>query len=234
MEWEEIGCVLVVVAHPDDAEFGCSGTVAKLTNEGKKVYYALTTDGSKGSADPEMTPERLTCMRKEEQREAGRILGLSDIAFLDFPDGMLEPTLDLRRAISATIRRFKPDIVICQNPVRDLSAGLFVAHPDHLATGEACFSAVYPCARDRMTFPELLQQGLEPHAVKELWISGTPAPDYYIDITSTMDVKVRALQAHDSQVGSRDVEQFVSDRARQVGEAKGFQYAEAFRRIVIP
>lgn len=230
MEWDEIQRALVVVAHPDDAEFGSAGTVARLTADGKGVTYVITTDGSKGSADPEMTSERLTALREGEQRDAARILGVSDVCFLGFPDGMLLPTLDLRRAISGCIRRYKPDVVICQNPTRDFSLNIGVSHPDHLATGEATLAAVYPCARDRMTFPELLEQGLEPHAVREVWVSGTSIPDHFIDITSTIDTKIQALKAHASQVGET-VGEFIPERARQLGSQHDMEYAEGFKRI---
>lgn len=234
MEWDEIERGLVVFAHPDDAEFGSAGTVARMTSEGKRVFYVVATDGSKGSSDPGMTRERLIALRRQEQCEAARILGVQDVAFLDFEDGMLEATLELRRAITAEIRRYKPDIVICQSPSRELSNTVFVHHPDHLATGEATLAAIYPCARDRLTFPELLEQGLKPHVVREVWISGTGAPDHYVDITQSIDAKVRALRAHDSQVGHRDVQDFVRERSRQLGEPQGMTYAEAFRRIQIP
>jgi len=230
MEWDDIQRALVVVAHPDDAEFGSAGTVARLTADGKEVTYVITTDGSKGSSDPDMTPERLTALREGEQRDAARILGVSDVCFLDFPDGMLLPTLELRRAISGCIRRYKPDVVICQNPTRDFSLNIGAAHPDHLATAEATLAAVYPCARDRMTFPELLEQGLEPHAVREVWMNGTSVPDHFIDITSTIDTKVQALKAHASQVGEK-VGEFIPERAKQLGSQHDMEYAEGFKRI---
>lgn len=233
MEWSEIQRAMVIFAHPDDAEFGSAGTTAKLVNDGKAVFYVVCTDGSKGSDDPEMTPERLTEIRKAEQLDAARVLGVQDVAFLDFPDGMLQPTLDLRRAITAEIRRYRPDVVITQSPARDLSAGLFVQHPDHVAVGEATFAAVYPCARDRLTFPELAEAGLEPWAVKELWVSGTTAADYFVDITDSIERKIEALRAHASQVGE-EVGARMKERARQVGEPREMGYAEGFRRIVIP
>lgn len=233
MEWDEIQRVLVVFAHPDDAEFGSAGTSAKLAGDGKDVFYAVVTDGSKGSSDPDMSAEQLIKTRQEEQRNAATIVGVKEVQFLGFEDGMLEPTLDVRKALTASIRRFKPDVVIAPSPERNLSAGVFVQHPDHLATGEAALAAVYPCARDRMTFPDLLAQGLEPHAVREIWVTGTGDPDYFIDITETIDTKVRALQAHVSQVGHRDVAEFISQRSRQLAEAQGMKYAEGFRRIQI-
>lgn len=234
MEWREIQRVMVVFAHPDDAEFGSAGTAARMAQEGKEVVYVVTTDGSKGSADPEMTPEKLTALRKREQLDAAGVAGVKHVEFLDFEDGMLQPTLELRRAISAAIRRFKPDVVIAQSPVRDLASATFVQHPDHLATGEATMGAVYPCARDRMTFPELLAQGLEPHAVKELWITGTEGADHFVDIGSTVPTKINALRAHHSQVSHRNVAEFVPDRARQLGERGGLEFAEAFKRITLP
>jgi len=234
MEWEEIQRAMVVFAHPDDAEFGSAGTVARWTRDGKDVYYVVTTDGSKGSSDLEMASDTLIALRQHEQCEAARVLGVRDVAFLGFEDGMLEPTMELRRAITAEIRRHKPDVIICQSPTRDLSGMVFVHHPDHLATGEAALAAVYPCARDRLTFPELLEQGLEAHSVREVWIVGTSSPDHFIDITDTIETKVRALQAHVSQVGHRDVQDFVPERARQLGEPRGMQYAEGFKRIQIP
>src|SRR5947208_1082157 len=146
MEWEAIERVLVVFAHPDDAEFGSAGTSSKLANEGKSVYYTVVTDGSKGSADPDMSTERLIQIRCEEQRAAASVVGVKDVEFLGFEDGMLQPDLQVRKAITASIRRFKPDVVISPSPERNLTAGIFVQHPDHLATGEAALAAIYPCA----------------------------------------------------------------------------------------
>jgi LmbE family N-acetylglucosaminyl deacetylase len=233
LDWDEIKRVLVVFAHPDDAEFGSAGTSARLARDGKEVFYVVVTDGSKGSSDPDMTPERLIETRRREQCEAARVVGVRDVEFLGFEDGMLEPTLTVRKAITAAIRRFQPDVVISPSPERNLTMGVFVQHPDHLAAGEAALAAVYPCARDRMTFPDLLADGLEPHAVREVWITGTGAPDFYVDISETIDTKVKALEAHASQVSHRDVQEFVPARARQLGEQQGMGYAEGFKRIEI-
>lgn len=233
MEWDEIKRVLVVFAHPDDAEFGSAGTTAKMSAQGKEVFYAVATDGSKGSSDPEMSTERLIEIRQKEQRDAAAIIDVKDVEFLNFEDGLLEPSMELRKAITASIRRYKPDVVIAPSPERNLATGVFVQHPDHLATGEAAIAAVYPCARDRMTFPDLLARGLEPHVVRELWVVGTGAPDFFVDIKDTIDTKVRALQAHASQVDGRQVNEFVPQRARQLGEEHDMEYAEGFRRIQI-
>lgn len=234
MEWDDIGSAMVIVAHPDDAEFGSAGTAAKLARDGKDVYYVIVTDGSKGSSDPAMTPERLKQIRTEEQCEAARIVGVKDVAFLGFPDGMLEPTLTLRRAITASIRQYKPDVIICQNPNRELPASIFAQHPDHLAAGEATLAAIYPSARDRMTFPELLEEGLEPHAANEVWVSGTPHADFAVDISTTINVKIAALKAHVSQVDPERIATTIPERAQQVGEPFGYKYAETFRRLLMP
>jgi LmbE family N-acetylglucosaminyl deacetylase len=225
---------MVVVAHPDDAEFSSSGTVAKWCAAGWEVVYVLCTDGSKGSSDREMTQRGLSRIRREEQRKAGEVLGLKDVVFLDHEDSMLQPTLELRRDIAREIRRHTPDLVITNHPMRNLDGGWGVGHPDHLAAGEAALSAVFPAARDHMTFPELLEEGLEPHRVAEVWIMSHPEPDHWSDVTDHVDTAARALAQHVSQVGG-PIEETVDmmrrwRRKRAIGT--GLQYAEGFRRVV--
>jgi LmbE family N-acetylglucosaminyl deacetylase len=225
---------MVVVAHADDAEFGCSGTVAKLCAEGWEMVYVMCTDGSKGSSDREVTEAELAATRREEQVNAGKVLGLKDVVFLDYPDSYLQPTLDLRKDIAREIRRHKPDIVICQYPMRNLDGGFGVGHPDHLAAGEAALSAVFPTARDHMTFPDLLEDGFEPHKVAEVWIMGHPEPDVYIDITESLDTAIDAIAAHVSQVDGRssdDMRPRMEEWRRRTGIGKGMQFAEAFKKI---
>lgn len=233
MEWDEIQRVAVIFAHPDDAEFGSAGTSAKLVAEGKEVFYVVVTDGSKGSSDPDMTPADLVALRQQEQCDAAQVIGVSDVSFLGFEDGMLEATIPVKKAVVEAIRKYKPDVVICPSPERNLEQNVRVQHPDHLAVGEAALAAIYPLARDRMTFPDLLAKGLEPHAVAETWVTGTTTPDFFVDITDHLDTKVRALKAHVSQVGTRAVEEWMPERARQVGAEHGMEYAEAFKRIQI-
>ena len=225
---------MVVIAHADDAEYGCSGTVAKLCDEGWEMTYVLCTDGSKGSSDREITEKELSEMRRVEQVEAGKALGLKDVAFLGYPDSYLQPTLDVRRDIAREIRRHKPDVVICQYPMRVLDGGWGVGHPDHMAAGEAALAAVFPTARDHMTFPELLEEGFEPHKVAEVWIMGHPEPDIFVDVTDHMETAVKALAAHTSQTGGRPYEELLPRmrewrRGRSVG--KGMLYSESFKRI---
>ena len=225
---------MVVVAHADDAEYGSSGTVAKLRSEGWEFVYVLCTDGSKGSSDREITSEELVSTRRQEQINAGKVLGLKDVVFLGYEDSMLQPTLELRRDIAREIRRHRPDVVICSYPLRNLDGGWGVGHPDHLAAGEATLAAVFPTARDHMTFPELLEEGLEPHKVAEVWVVGHPEPDHWVDVTKHFDTSVKALMQHASQIDGRTeeaVSKSMREWRRQRAIGKGMQYAEAFKRI---
>ena len=221
---------MVVVAHADDAEYQCSGTVAKWCRAGMEVVYVLCTDGSKGSGDPSMTPERLVKMRREEQLAAGRVLGLREVVFLGYEDSVLQPTLELRRDLVREIRRHKPDILICPSPIRSFRWRGFFGHPDHLAAGEATLSAVFPAARDRMTFPELLKEGLEPHKVREVLLMDIPEPDKWIDVSGSVDIAVQALKKHVSQVGDgHGDDEWMRKWRREVGKDHEMEYAEAFK-----
>jgi LmbE family N-acetylglucosaminyl deacetylase len=226
---------LVVIAHPDDAEFGAAATIAHLVAGGARVDYVVTTDGGKGTEDPAVTPEMLSTMRVAEQRAAADILGVSEIVHLGYPDGYLVPTLDVRRAITRQIRRFRPDLVITWSPQRRLDGNPYIGHPDHLATGEAALAAVYPAARDRLNFPELASdEGLEPWKVRQVLLMGVEQPNLHVDVTDTFDVGMRALLAHASQVGGRDdVEQRVRERARDAGEPHGMELAQSFLSVVL-
>ena len=229
---------MVIVAHADDAEFGCSGTVAKYCRLGWDFVYVLCTDGSKGTADRKLTSSEIKEIRRQEQIDAGKILGLKDVRFLDYPDGMLEPSMDLRKDIAREIRRAKPDVVICPYPMRALD-GIRggIGHPDHMAAGEATLSAVYPAARDHLTFPELLEEGYEPHKVSEVWVMGHPEPDIWIDVTDYMKISTNSLIAHSSQVSGRrtieEWEQVMRDWRARTAEDKDMECAEAFRRITL-
>ena len=233
MSWQDEGYQrgMVVVAHPDDAEWGCAGTVALWCAMGWDVVYVMCTDGSKGSSDPEMTSKQLVRIRTEEQKNAGNALGLSQVVFLGYEDAMLQPTLELRRDIAREIRRHRPDVLICMNPVRRLTGDGWIGHPDHYASGEAAMSAVFPTARDRLTNPELLAEGLEPHKVRELWVTDHTEPDLYVDVSLHMDTAVKAIQQHKSQVGGEDVEMYMREGRRRGGERVGLPYAEVFKRF---
>jgi LmbE family N-acetylglucosaminyl deacetylase len=229
---DRIQRVMVVTAHPDDPDFGAGGTVARLTAEGKHVVYCIVTNGNKGSSDRTMTPERLVLIREEEQRNAARVLGVETVEFLGFPDGELEDTRTSRMAVTAAIRRHRPDLIITQNPSRTKNLG--ASHRDHRITSGIVLDCVYPLARDHMAFPELLAQALEPHKVKEVHTMAWDNPDEVVDISTTMDLKLKALACHVSQLPDMAaVERRVRDRGAQLGRLRGFAYAEAFDRIVI-
>jgi LmbE family N-acetylglucosaminyl deacetylase len=229
---ERIQRVMVITAHPDDSEFGAGGTVARLVKEGKHVAYCIVTNGNKGSGDRSMTPERLARIREEEQRNAARVLGVETVEFLGFPDGELEDTRESRMAVTAAIRRHRPDLIITQNPHR--TKNLFASHRDHRITAGIVLDCVYPLARDHMSFPELLAQGLEPHTVKEVHLMWWENPEVVVDITETMDLKLKALACHVSQIQDMAaVEARVRQRAAQFGKPHGYAYAETFDRIVI-
>ena len=224
--------VLVITAHPDDSEFGAGGTVARLVREDRQVSYCIVTNGNKGSSDRTMTPERLAGIRQEEQRNAARVLGVDTVDFLGFPDCEVENTRESRMAVTAAIRRHRPDLLIIQNPNRTRNLG--ASHRDHRITAGIALDCVYPLARDHMAFPELMAQGLEPHKVKEVWMMWWESPEVVVDITDTIDFKIKALACHASQLSDMAaVEKRVRDRAAQIGKARGYAFAEGFDRIAI-
>jgi LmbE family N-acetylglucosaminyl deacetylase len=225
---------LVIFSHPDDAEFSAAPTIAALVATGATVDYVVTTDGGKGTDDPDVTPEQLAAVRVAEQRAAANVLGVGEIVHLGYADGYLEPTLDLRRDIVRQIRRFRPDLVIAQNPQRRADGNPFIAHPDHLATGEATLAAVYPAARDRLNFPELLGEGLEPWKVRQVLVSGVERPNLWVDVSATLERGLQALRCHTSQIDDWDeVESRVRERAAEVGEPVGIPLAQGFLSILL-
>jgi LmbE family N-acetylglucosaminyl deacetylase len=223
--------IAVFMAHPDDAEFICAGAVAHWADEGHEVIYVLLTSGDKGSDDPEMTSERLVATREAEQLDAARILGVKDVVFMKFRDAELEPDLELRRALTRVVRQLKPDVVVCQDPTVRWVDTEYINHPDHRAAGEATLAAVFPSARDRLTFPELLAEGLEPHKVREIYLAGAQSPDVAIDITAQMDRKLASLHAHASQLGDWDFEPIVRQWAKETAEQHPGhgEYVESFK-----
>ncbi len=190
---------LHVAAHPDDLDFGCAGTTAALTHAGNRVVYCLVTDGQAGGFDNTISRERMAEIRQEEQTKAAKVVGVDELHFLGFPDGAVEATLELRKAISRVIRQVKPDVVVTQSPTRNLER-IYSAHPDHLAAGEATLCAVYPDSRNEFAHTELMTEGHEPHSVPEVWLIGGPDANHYVDITDTYEAKIEALLCHDSQM----------------------------------
>jgi LmbE family N-acetylglucosaminyl deacetylase len=192
--------VLVVTAHPDDVDFGAAGSVAAWVKAGTHVAYCIVTDGDAGGSDLSVSRPDMAALRREEQRAAAAEVGVDDVTFLGFPDGRLVPSIELRRDISREIRRVRPDRVVCQSPERNWDR-IVASHPDHLAAGEAAVCAVYPDARNPFAHPELLDEGLEPFSVPEVWLMASPASNRGVEITDTFDQKLRALRRHESQVG---------------------------------
>jgi LmbE family N-acetylglucosaminyl deacetylase len=227
--------VLGVAAHPDDLDFGAGGTMAKFVADGASVHYLILTDGSKGSSDPHSTSPELVKIRQEEQRNAVKVIGGAGVEFLGQPDGMLEVTMDLKRKIVKAIRTIKPDVVVTMDPSVLYAASLgFINHPDHRAAGQATLDAVFPLARDHLSFPELYAAGYQPHITPTILLINFENRNFYVDISEHMDTKIAAIAAHDSQVDDLDA---IQTRFKQIGAligAKtGSQYAEAFIRIDI-
>lgn len=218
---------MVVVAHPDDLEFSSAGTVAKLTQDGKRVILIQVTSGDKGSSDPEYAPQAMALTREAEEREAARRLGIAEVVFLRCTDGELMPDLVLREKIVRMIRTHKPDVVITHDPFRP-----YALHPDHRAVGITTIDSVYPVARDPHNFPAHLREGLEPHKTAEIWFFGAENPDRYIDITESFDGKINALRAHESQVGEAEgLDERMRERAQEVAKVQDFDLAEAFKVV---
>jgi LmbE family N-acetylglucosaminyl deacetylase len=222
---------LVLFAHPDDAEYGCGGTVAAWAREGTEVHYVVITDGSAGNNEPGWTRPEISKVRKREQRAAAEVLGVRSVTFLDFTDGLLEVNADTRRAVAREVRRFRADVLVAPDPSRLWSGRGYVNHSDHKAAGELALCAVMPDAPSRPQFPELLDEGFEPFEVPNLWLIAEEA-DTYVDITKTIDVKIGSLAEHRSQHAEASAP-WVRERARELGERAGYEYAEGFRALVL-
>lgn len=223
--------IMVVAPHPDDAEFGTAGTVAKWTREGKQVIYIICTNGDKGTDDLSIEPEQLIEVREKEQRAAAKILGVCDVIFLGYPDLHLEATPGFVREMVRQIRLHRPKTIVTTDPYRR-----YVWHRDHRVTGQVVLDAVYPLARNRPSYPELLTEGLEPHKVEELLFWATEDINYRSDITDTFDLKLDALSCHASQLvefNRTALEERLKARCRQFAEGEDFEFAEAFHREVI-
>jgi LmbE family N-acetylglucosaminyl deacetylase len=233
---EGIRRVLIVVAHPDDCDFGCAATTAHWTAAGIQVSYCIVTDGQAGGFDRTVPRERIAEIRRAEQSAAARVVGVSDVTFLGYPDGELAVTIQLRRDITRVIRRVRPDRVVIQSPERSWGR-IFASHPDHLASAEATVCAVYPDSRNPFAHTQLLDvERLEPHTVGELWIMGIPERvNTWIDVTATADRKLEALRCHRSQYEKWEpLEERVRDWLRTSAEAAGLpegSAAEGFHRV---
>lgn len=220
--------VLVISPHPDDAEYGVAGTVIHWVRQGKVVVYVVCTSGDKGSEDPKMKPEKLIKIREKEQLEAAKILGVKEVIFLRHSDQTLEDTPEFRKKIVRLIRLFRPDIVVTSDPYRR-----YIWHRDHRIVGQATLDAVFPYARDFWAYPDLLEEGLKPHKVKEIWFWASENINHRFDITKTFDLKLKALRCHKSQIKesfSAEIEKWLYEWAKSMAEGENFKLAEGFHR----
>jgi LmbE family N-acetylglucosaminyl deacetylase len=230
MEFER---ALVVFAHPDDAEFLCGGTVAGWAREGTDVAYVCATDGSAGWNGPDRTREEISGIREREMRDAAQVLGVSDLRFLGYLDGSLEVGLDIRRDVAREVRRHRPDVIVTFDPSRLWFGRGYIQHPDHRAIGETVLAVVACDAPTRPQFPQLLEEGFEPYEVPRLWLATEPREaNRLVDIGDTIDLKIKALRAHISQLenmGEDDIDARMREWATDVAEGSELELAEAFR-----
>lgn len=231
---DEIKRILVVMAHPDDCDFGAGGTIAQWTAKGISVSYCIITNGDQGGEESDVPLEEMAKVRQREQRDAGAALGVSDITFLNHRDGWLVPTIELRKEIVREIRKSKPDRMVIQSPERNYER-IFASHPDHLAAGETAIQAVYPDARNPYAFTDLKEAGFQPWRVKEVWITSSPTPNHFVDITETFPKKIAALKAHVSQTAhNAELEEMVRSWGERNATAQGLpegRVAEVFKVI---
>lgn len=231
---DEIKSILVVMAHPDDCDFGAGGTIAQWTAKGINVSYCIITNGDQGGEESGIPLEEMAQVRQKEQRDAGAALGVSQITYLNYRDGWLMPSIELRKEIVKAIRIAKPDRMLVQSPERNWER-IFASHPDHLAAGETAIQAVYPDARNPYAFTDLKAAGFEPWRVREVWMTGSPTPNHFVDITETFDKKMAALHAHVSQTAhNKELENMVREWGSRNAEAQGLpagRIAEVFKVI---
>lgn len=226
--------ILGIAAHPDDLDVGAGGTLAHFAAQGAEIHYLILTDGGKGSDDPTMTSTQLTQIRHAEQQAALEIVGGKSISFLDYPDGELEITLELKKQIVKSIRTVKPDVVITMDPTVIYSAqNGYINHPDHRAAGQATLDAVFPLARDPLTFPELYTEGFMPHKVPTLLLVNFNENNFVVDISETFETKLKAMNAHVSQFGEMNEFEWLKNMAQLQGQQAGYELGEGFVRVDI-
>jgi LmbE family N-acetylglucosaminyl deacetylase len=226
--------ILCISAHPDDNEFVIGGSVARWTREGRDVAFCLVTTGGAGVNEHTPSNEGLIPVREKEQRAAAKILGVKELMLLGYVDGTLVPSLAMRRDLTRVIRRWRPDVVVTGDPTVRYYGNEYLNHPDHRAVADVALDAVFPSSETSAIFPELLAEGLPPHKVKQVLISGSLEPDVFVDISRTLAVKCRALKAHRSQVGKGEwVDQLLQAWAIRDGKRGALRHAEAFKRMVL-
>jgi len=224
---------MAIMAHPDDIEFTCAGTLARWAKAGARTIYVLCTSGDVGIDQPGMTREKATEIREAESRAAAEIAGAHDIVFLREPDGMLVATLDLRKRLVREIRRYHPEVIVTGDPTSLWSGGDYINHPDHRAAAAAALDATFPAAGQLHLFQELEEEGLKAHKVRKLYATSWEHVDQYVSIDETIDIKVAALRAHKSQMGDWDPEKMIKEWAANSAKGKEMDYAESFRVVTL-
>ncbi len=224
---------MVIVAHPDDIEFGCAGTIARWVKEGAEVSYVLCTSGDVGIAEEGMTKAKAAEIREAEQIAAAEVVGVHDVVFLRHPDGMLENSLSLRKEIVAQIRRFKPEVVMTFDPTVVFVRENYINHPDHRAAGLATLDAVAPGAGQPNLFEDLSAEGLTAHKVRKVYVLSFGQADTYVNISETIELKIEALKKHTSQMGSWNPEPQIREWSAEAGKGKEMSHAEGFRVVTL-
>jgi LmbE family N-acetylglucosaminyl deacetylase len=225
--------VMVIMAHPDDIEFSCAGTIARWTKNGATACYVLVTSGDVGIAKRGISREQATEIREAEQTEAAKIAGVNEVVYLREPDGMVQPTLELRKKIVREIRKFKPEVVICADPTVVWAGSNYINHPDHRAAATAALDAIFPAAGQPNLFEELEEEGLFAHKPRKVYVTGWSEPDLFVNITETIETKIEALRAHKSQMKDWDPGPRIKEWAAERGKDKEMAFAEAFRVITL-
>ena len=224
---------MAIMAHPDDIEYSCAGTLARWAKAQARIIYVLLTSGDVGIDEPGMTRARATEIREAESRLAAEIAGVSEIIFMREPDGLLSPTLELRKKLVREIRRFRPEVIVCGDPTVVWAGDNYINHPDHRAAALAALEATFPAAGQPHVFEELEGEGLKAHKVRKVYVTEWGPADLYVNIEDTIDVKVSALRAHKSQMGDWDPDQSIREWAANAAKGKEMQYAEGFRVITL-
>ena len=224
---------MAIVAHPDDIEFSCAGTLARWANNGARLSYVICTSGDVGFDEPNMTKEKAAQIREAEQLAAADIVGASEVIFLHEPDGLLQPTIELRKKLVREIRRFQPEVVMCGDPTIVWAGNDYINHPDHRAAATAALDATFPAAGQPQLFEELAKEGLLAYKPRKVYVTSWRGADYFVDIEETIEIKIDALRAHKSQMKDWDPEDFIRKWAAESGEGKEMTYAEGFRVVTL-
>ncbi|MCC6453922.1 MAG: PIG-L family deacetylase [Caldilineaceae bacterium] len=203
-DWENVKRVLVIMAHPDDPDFTCAGTVIQMARQGIEVTYMILTNGDKGNHNPEITRNQLIAMRKIEQRAAAEMSGVKDVLFMGVEDGFLRSTRAIRKRVTREIRRIRPEIIICPHPDRYLVGNSYINHPDHRNAGLVALDSIFPAADNPMFYPDMADEGYLPHKISQLYVTGDPEPSIHIDISNEIDLKIQSILCHKSQISMPD------------------------------